>query len=167
MTTSDTYREEPDVYAASRDTTEGRVHTVAGGDWDEFLEEAAGEDRLVLNFGPQHPSSHGVLRIVLELEGETIISARPVIGYLHTGIEKNTEYRTWTQGTTFVTRMDYLSPLFNETAYCMSVERLLGIEAPRRAQTIRVILMELNRISSHLVSLAAGGSSWATPPGRT
>ena len=157
MTTSDTYREEPDVYAASRDTTEGRVHTVAGGDWSEFLEEAAGEDRLVLNFGPQHPSSHGVLRIVLELEGETIISARPVIGYLHTGIEKNTEYRTWTQGTTFVTRMDYLAPLFNETAYCMSVERLLGIEAPQRAQTIRVILMELNRISSHLVSLAAGG----------
>jgi len=67
VTTSDTYREEPDVYAASRDTTEGRVHTVAGGDWNEFLEEAVGEDRLVLNFGPQHPSSHGVLRIVLEL----------------------------------------------------------------------------------------------------
>ena len=111
------------------------MHTVAGGDWNQFLEEAIGEDRIALNFGPQHPSSHGVLRIVLELEGETVISARPVIGYLHTGIEKNTEYRTWTQGTTFVTRMDYLSPLFNETAYCMSVERLLGVEAPSRAQT--------------------------------
>jgi NADH-quinone oxidoreductase subunit D len=133
------------------------VHTVAGGDWNQFLEESIGEDRIALNFGPQHPSSHGVLRIVLELEGETVISARPVIGYLHTGIEKNTEYRTWTQGTTFVTRMDYLSPIFNETAYCLAVEKLLGIEAPQRAQTIRVILMELNRISSHLVSLAAGG----------
>ena len=157
MTASDTFREEPDVYAASRETTEGRVHTVSGGDWGEFLAEAAGEDRIALNFGPQHPSSHGVLRLVLEMEGETIISARPVIGYLHTGIEKNTEYRTWTQGVTFVTWMDYLSPFFNETAFCLSVERLLGVEAPERARLIRIILMELNRISSHLVSLAAGG----------
>jgi len=157
VTTSDTFREEPDVYAASRETTEGLVHTVAGGDWNEFLADAAGQDRIALNFGPQHPSSHGVLRLVLEMEGETVISARPVIGYLHTGIEKNTEYRNWTQGVTFVTRMDYLSPLFNETAYCLAVEKLLGIEAPQRAQTIRIVLMELNRISSHIVSLAAGG----------
>jgi NADH-quinone oxidoreductase subunit D len=154
VTTSDT---EPDVYAASRETTEGRVHTVSGGDWNEFLSEAAGEDRLALNFGPQHPSSHGVLRLVLELEGETITSARPVIGYLHTGIEKNTEYRTWTQGVTFVTRMDYLSPFSNETALCLSVEKLLGIETTERARLIRIILLELNRISSHIVSLAAGG----------
>ena len=107
--------------------------------------------------GPQHPSTHGVLRLVLDLEGETVTKARVVIGYLHTGIEKNTEYRTWTQGTTFVTRMDYLSPLFNETAYCLAVEKLLGIEAPPRAQTIRVLVMELNRIASHLVGLATFG----------
>ena len=76
--------------------------------------------------GPQHPSTHGVLRLILEIEGETVIEARCGIGYLHTGIEKNLEYRTWTQGVTFVTRMDYLSPFFNETAYCLGVERLLG-----------------------------------------
>jgi NADH-quinone oxidoreductase subunit D len=80
--------------------------------------------------GPQHPSTHGVLRLVLEIEGEVVKSVTPIIGYLHTGIEKNAEYRTWVQGSTFFTRMDYLSPLFNETAYCMGVERLLGIEAP-------------------------------------
>ena len=78
--------------------------------------------------GPQHPSTHGVLRLVLELEGETVIEARTVVGYLHTGIEKNLEYRNWTQGTTFVTRMDYLAPMFNETGYCLAVEKLLGIE---------------------------------------
>src|SRR5581483_9070232 len=115
------------------------------------------DDRILLNFGPQHPSSHGVLRLVLDLDGETITDARPVVGYLHTGIEKNTEFRTWTQGVTFLTRADYLSPFFNETAYCLAVEQLLGIEAPPRAQLIRVLLMELNRISSHLVTLGATG----------
>ena len=109
--------------------------------------------------GPQHPSTHGVLRLILEIEGETVIEARCGIGYLHTGIEKNLEYRTWTQGVTFVTRMDYLSPFFNETAYCLGVERLLGVtdDVPERASVIRVMLMELNRISSHLVALATGG----------
>ena len=92
------------------------------------------DERIVINMGPQHPSTHGVLRLVLELEGETVTQARSVIGYLHTGIEKNCEYRTWTQGVTFVTRMDYLAPLFNETAYCLGVEKLLGIEAPARAR---------------------------------
>ena len=81
--------------------------------------------------GPQHPSTHGVLRLILEIEGETVVQARSVIGYLHTGIEKSCEYRTWTQGVTFVTRADYLSPAFNEAAYCMAVEKLLGIEVPR------------------------------------
>ena len=81
--------------------------------------------------GPQHPSTHGVLRLVLELEGETVTEARAVVGYLHTGIEKNLEYRNWTQGTTFVTRMDYLAPMFNETGYCLAVEKLLGIEDHR------------------------------------
>ena len=104
---------------------------------------------------------------ILELEGETVTQARSVIGYLHTGIEKNCEYRTWTQGVTFVTRVDYLSPLFNETAYCLAVEKLLGIEVPRRAQVIRVLLMELNRISSHLVCLATGGMELGALTGMT
>ncbi|GHC70761.1 NADH-quinone oxidoreductase subunit D 2 [Streptomyces flavofungini] len=109
--------------------------------------------------GPQHPSTHGVLRLILEIEGETVSEARCGIGYLHTGIEKNLEYRTWTQGTTFVTRMDYLTPFFNETAYCLGVEKLLGIEdqIPDRATILRVLLMELNRMSSHLVCIATGG----------
>jgi NADH-quinone oxidoreductase subunit D len=108
--------------------------------------------------GPQHPSTHGVLRLVLELEGESVTEVRAGIGYLHTGIEKNTEYRTWTQGVTFVTRMDYLAPIFNETAYCLSVEKLLGItnDIPERASVIRVLMMELNRISSHMVALGTG-----------
>jgi len=95
--------------------------------------------------------------MVLELDGEYVVSCRPVLGYLHTGIEKNTEYRNWQQGVTFVTRADYLSPFFNELAYCLAVERLLGIEAPRRAGVIRVLVNELNRIASHLVWLATTG----------
>ncbi|MCW2530088.1 MAG: nuoD [Pseudonocardiales bacterium] len=147
-----------DDYATSRETTEGRVYTVTGGDWDNvFGGDPIAEERLVLNMGPQHPSTHGVLRLVLELEGETVTDARVVVGYLHTGIEKNTEYRNWTQGVTFVTRMDYLAPFFNETAYCMGVERLLGIEVPDRARLIRILMMEMNRLSSHWVWLATGG----------
>jgi len=150
-------QDEPDVYtAAARETTEGRVYTVTGGDWDT-IDPDAGDERIVINMGPQHPSTHGVLRLVLELEGETVTQARTVIGYLHTGIEKNLEYRNWTQGVTFVTRMDYLSPIFNEAGYCLGVEKLLGIEVPERATTIRVLTMELNRIASHLVWLATGG----------
>src|SRR3954449_3731002 len=146
-------------YAASRETTEGKVFTVTGGDWDSVVNEAGSEERIVVNMGPQHPSTHGVLRLILELEGETVTDARTVIGYLHTGIEKSTEYRNWTQGTTFVTRMDYLAPLFNETGYCLAVEKLLGIEdqITDRAKTIRVLMMELNRVSSHLVWLATTG----------
>jgi NADH-quinone oxidoreductase subunit D len=109
--------------------------------------------------GPQHPSTHGVLRLILELDGENVTEARVGIGYLHTGIEKNLEFRTWTQGVTFVTRMDYLAPFFNETVYCLAVEKLLGIteQIPERASVIRVMMMELNRMSSHLVALATGG----------
>jgi NADH-quinone oxidoreductase subunit D len=140
---------------------DGRVFTVAGGDWDDILADLAEspEERIVVNMGPQHPSTHGVLRVILEIDGETVTEARCGIGYLHTGIEKNTEYRSWVQGTTFVTRMDYLTPLFNETAYCLAVEKALGIEdqIPERANVIRVLMMELNRISSHLVCLATGG----------
>jgi NADH-quinone oxidoreductase subunit D len=151
---------ETDPYAGSYETTEGRVYSVSGGDWDTIAAAPEGEkERIVVNMGPQHPSTHGVLRLILELDGETVTEARCGIGYLHTGIEKNLEFRNWTQGVTFVTRMDYLSPFFNETAYCLAVEKLLGItdQIPERATTIRVLMMELNRISSHLVALATGG----------
>ncbi len=134
---------------------------VARDGLDVTLRDAAtGELRqetMIINMGPQHPSTHGVLRLLLELDGETVVTCKPVIGYLHTGIEKNTEYRTWMQGVTYVTRADYLSPFFNELGYCLAVERLLGIEAPPRAQVLRVLVCELNRISSHLVWLATGG----------
>lgn len=161
MTTTDPYA------ASSRETTEGTVYTVTGGDWDEMIDQTAGDERIVINMGPQHPSTHGVLRLVLELQGEIVTDARLVIGYLHTGIEKNCEYRTWTQGVTFVTRADYLAPLFNETAYCLSTERLLGIDVPDRAATIRVLLMEINRIGSHLVALATGGMELGALTGMT
>ena len=146
-------------------TSSETVVTLGGQDWDEIVALARdsasvnANERIVVNMGPQHPSTHGVLRLILEIEGETVTEARCGIGYLHTGIEKNMEYRNWTQGVTFVTRMDYLSPFFNETAYCLGVEKLLDItEAiPQRATVIRVLLMELNRISSHLVALATGG----------
>ena len=115
------------------------------------------EETMIVNMGPQHPSTHGVLRLLLELDGETVVSCRPIVGYLHTGIEKNCEYRTWQQGVTFVTRADYLSPFFNELGYCLAVERLLGIEAPPRAQVLRVMFCEMNRIASHLVWLATSG----------
>jgi NADH-quinone oxidoreductase subunit D len=148
------------TFASSRETTEGPIYSVTGGDWDQVASEigSAKEERVVVNMGPQHPSTHGVLRLMLELEGETITEMRCGIGYLHTGIEKNTEFRTWTQGVTFVTRMEYLSPLFNETAYCLSVEKLLGItnDVPERATVIRVMMMEFNRISSHMVALGTG-----------
>ena len=156
---SATYESGDTPEAAGYETTEGRVFTVSGGDWDTItLDPSHENERIVVNMGPQHPSTHGVLRLILELEGENVQEARCGIGYLHTGIEKNLEYRTWVQGTTFVTRMDYLSSFFNETAYCLAVEKLLGItdEVPDRATVIRVILMELNRIGSHLVCLGTG-----------
>ena len=144
---------------------EGRVYTVTGQDWDDIVAAAdemgdtPGAERLVVNMGPQHPSTHGVLRLVLTLDGESVTEIRPGIGYLHTGIEKNMEFRTWTQGVTFCTRMDYLAPLFNELAYCLSTERLLGIEdrIPERASIIRVLMMELNRISSHMMAIGTFG----------
>jgi len=150
-----------DPYATTRDTTEGKVFTVTGQDWDAVVAGLGDEpeERIVVNMGPQHPSTHGVLRLILEIEGETVTEARCGIGYLHTGIEKNMEFRSWVQGVTFCTRMDYLSPFYNEAAYSLAVERLLGIEdqIPEKANVMRVLLMELNRISSHLVCIATGG----------
>ncbi len=108
---------------------------------------------MVLNMGPQHPSTHGVLRVVLELNGEIVVKARPVIGYLHTGIEKNMEAKTYSQALTMTDRIDYLAPLSNNLCYCLAVEKILGLEIPKRAQYIRVLLTELTRIASHLVWL--------------
>ncbi len=150
-----------DPYAAAQDTTAGKVFTVTGQDWDSVVAGIDGEaeERVVVNMGPQHPSTHGVLRLILELDGETVTECRCGIGYLHTGIEKTMEYRNWTQGVTLCTRMDYLANFHYEAAYCLAVERLLGIEAdiPDKATVMRVLLMEINRISSHLVAIATGG----------
>ncbi len=126
-------------------------------DDDYRVEEISDDERMIVNMGPQHPSTHGVLRLQIELEGEIIRRTKPVIGYLHTGMEKTAEQLTFGQGPTNVTRMDYLSPLNNELCYSLAVERLLDIEVPERAQTIRVLMTELNRISSHLVALATNG----------
>ena len=112
---------------------------------------------LLINLGPNHPSTHGVLRLIVELDGEVVKEVTPVIGYLHTGIEKQCENKTWWQGVTLVTRMDYLAPFANIKAYTMSVEKLLEMEVPARAQWIRVLLAELNRIASHLVWLGTSG----------
>jgi NADH-quinone oxidoreductase subunit D len=111
------------------------------------------EERVILSMGPQHPSTHGVLRLVLELEGETVVRALFDIGYLHTGFEKSFENLTYAQGITLTDRMDYLAPLSNNLGFCLAIEKLLGLEIPRRAQWIRVLLTELTRIQSHLVWL--------------
>jgi NADH-quinone oxidoreductase subunit D len=118
------------------------------------VETATGPAKtMVLNMGPQHPSTHGVLRIVLELDGETVLKAVPDLGYLHTGIEKSCEDKTYSQAITLTDRMDYLNPLGNNLVYCLAVEKLLGLQIPKRAQYFRVLMVELQRISSHLVWL--------------
>ncbi|MHB8661469.1 MAG: NADH-quinone oxidoreductase subunit D [Acidimicrobiales bacterium] len=119
--------------------------------------ESPEDETMIINLGPQHPSTHGVLRLMLELDGETVLRTKPVIGYLHTGMEKTAEDLTYVQGGTNVTRMDYLSPFFNESVFSMAVEQLLGIEVPERAIWIRMLMMELNRISSHVLFLATNG----------
>jgi NADH-quinone oxidoreductase subunit D len=124
------------------------------------VETDAPEDQtMIINMGPQHPSTHGVLRLMLELQGETVLRCKPIIGYLHTGMEKTGEALTYMQGGTNVTRMDYLSPLNNELVFSMAVEKLLGIDGdiPERAVWMRMLLSELNRMSSHLLFLATNG----------
>ena len=115
------------------------------------------DETMIINMGPSHPSTHGVLRIMLELDGEFVLRSKTVIGYLHTGMEKTGEALSYVQGGTNVTRMDYLSPVINELSYSMAVEKLLGIEVPERATWIRMMMSELNRISSHLVWMATNG----------
>src|SRR4030095_6526041 len=114
-------------------------------------------ETMTVNMGPQHPSTHGVLRLVLELDGETVLSAAPTIGYLHTGIEKTAEQKKWQQVIPLVERMDYLSAQSNSMAFSMSVEKLLGLEIPQRVRDIRVLIAELQRINSHLVWLGTHG----------
>lgn len=115
------------------------------------------DETMIINMGPQHPSTHGVLRVMMELDGETVVRAKPVIGYLHTGMEKTGEELTYVQGGTNVTRMDYASPLSNELVYAMAVEQLLDLEIPERATWMRMMLCELNRVSSHLLFQATNG----------
>jgi len=114
-------------------------------------------ETMTVNMGPQHPSTHGVLRLVLELDGEIIQSAMPTIGYLHTGIEKTAEQKKWQQVIPLVERMDYLAAQSNSLAFCLAVERLLGIDVPERVRNIRVLIAELQRITSHLVWLGTHG----------
>ena len=115
------------------------------------------DERMIINMGPQHPSTHGVLRVTMELQGETVLRSKPVIGYLHTGMEKTAEDLTYLQGPTNVTRMDYASPLFTELTFSLAVESLLEVEIPDRATWIRMLMCELNRMSSHLLFLATNG----------
>ncbi|HEY8080892.1 MAG TPA: hypothetical protein VIE15_02300, partial [Acidimicrobiales bacterium] len=119
--------------------------------------ERVDDETMIINMGPQHPSTHGVLRLMLELDGEFVLRTKPIIGYLHTGMEKTAETLTYVQGATNVTRMDYLSPITNELAFSMAVETLLGATVPERAVWIRMLMSELNRISSHLVWMATNG----------
>ena len=119
--------------------------------------ERSDDETMIINMGPQHPSTHGVLRLMLELDGETVLRTKPVIGYLHTGMEKTAEELTYVQGSTNVTRMDYLAPLHNELVLSLAVEALLGVEMPPRSDWIRMLLVELNRVSSHLMWMATNG----------
>jgi NADH-quinone oxidoreductase subunit D len=141
-----------------RQTDEGaqelqsREMVFTGAPWPELEGET-----MIINMGPQHPSTHGVLRVMMELDGETVVRAKPVVGYLHTGMEKTGEELTYVQGATNVTRMDYASPLGNELVYSMAVEQLLDIEVPPRAVWARMLLQELGRIGSHLLFQATNG----------
>ncbi len=153
---------------ARENTTPRELRSEVGGvlrlaegvslDPDDINYEAPDDETMILNLGPSHPSTHGVLRVMVEIRGEQVLRTKPVIGYLHTGMEKTGEELMYQQGATNVTRMDYLAPFFNELAFCLSVEKLAGIEVPERAGWIRMLMCELNRISSHLLWLATNGA---------
>ncbi len=161
--------EEPDWLAAATDEGAQEIlptevdpaaswesGTMVADDY-ELPEAVTDEELEIMNMGPQHPSTHGVLRLHLELDGETIRRVKPIIGYLHTGMEKTAETLTYVQGATNVTRMDYLSPFHNELCWSLVVEQLLAVEIPPRAQAIRILLTELNRLASHLIWVATQG----------
>ncbi len=132
--------------------SEAEVNALAGDPTDP-----GDDERMILNMGPSHPSTHGVLRLMLELEGETVVRSKAIIGYLHTGMEKTAEDLTFLQGPTNVTRMDYAAPLFSELVFSLATEKLLGVEVPERATWIRMLMCELNRMSSHLLFMATNG----------
>ena len=136
--------------------SEAEAAVLAGSPDDPPTGDIA-DQRMILNMGPAHPSTHGVLRLMLEMEGEAILRSKPVIGYLHTGMEKTAEDLTYLQGPTNVTRMDYAAPLFSELAFSMAVEQLLELDVPPRATWIRMLMCELNRVSSHLLFQATNG----------
>ncbi|HVF85848.1 MAG TPA: NADH dehydrogenase (quinone) subunit D [Abditibacteriaceae bacterium] len=137
-----------DLHHASQMTTHGRTFDI-----EERIAQPGGSERMVINMGPQHPSTHGVLRLVLELDGETVVKAEPVIGYLHTGTEKTMQSKTYQQAIVVTDRLDYTNAMGNNLVYCLAVEKLLGAEIPLRAQVLRVICAELGRLSAHLVWL--------------
>jgi len=152
----------PESERLERQTDEGaqelrpteRELVVTGMPWPESERDG---DTMIINMGPQHPSTHGVLRLMMELDGETVLRIKPIVGYLHTGMEKTAEELTYVQGATNVTRMDYASPLTNELVFAMAVERLLDVEVPPRAIWMRMLLVELNRMASHLLFQATNG----------
>jgi NADH-quinone oxidoreductase subunit D len=137
----------------------GAVLRLSEADASALSQSTAGteDETMIINMGPQHPSTHGVLRLMMELQGETVLRTKPIIGYLHTGMEKTGEDLTYLQGGTNVTRMDYLSPIFNELVFSLAVEKLLGVEVPPRAVWIRMLMCELNRMASHLMFQATNG----------
>ncbi len=139
----------------SREELVGRLEADGQGAFVEWFDET--DERMVINMGPVHPSTHGVLRLLLTLDGETVLECKPIIGYLHTGMEKECEDQTWRAAITIVTRMDYLAPFFNEQAYSLAVEKLLDIEVPPRGKYIRSLITEMNRLSSHLVAFGTQG----------
>lgn len=139
-------------------TREDLIRTVEADGQGAYVEEFdETDDRMIINMGPVHPSTHGVLRLLLELDGETVMDCLPIIGYLHTGMEKECEDQTWRAAITIVTRMDYLAQFFNEQAYSLAVEKLLDIEVPARGKYIRSLITEMNRLSSHLVAFGTQG----------
>ncbi|GAA2179465.1 NADH-quinone oxidoreductase subunit D [Brooklawnia cerclae] len=150
-----------DIFAVAGEPAVDQAYLASGSDWAQVIESQRerADEIIVVNMGPQHPSTHGVMRLVLEMDGETVMSCRPGIGFLHTGIEKNAEYRTWTQGSTFFTRCNYVAGIHNEAAYSMAVDKLLGItdDIPRRGQDLRVLMLEVNRLASHLTAVGACG----------
>jgi NADH-quinone oxidoreductase subunit D len=160
--TDETSQELPDREQSSRLELlrdSGAVLRLSEADAAALSAETAGteDETMILNMGPQHPSTHGVLRLMLELQGETVLRTKPIVGYLHTGMEKQAEDLTYLQGPTNTTRMDYASPMFNELVFSMATEALVGVEVPPRATWIRMLMTELNRISSHLLFLATNG----------
>ena len=157
MSTDNTTTPAEDAYSPSRQTTEGTFYTVSGQDWEDItagLGDAA-QERIVVNMGPQHPSTHGVLRLRLTLDGELILTATPVIGYMHRGAEKLFEVRDYRQIIVLANRHDWLSAFSNELGVVLAVERLLGIEVPERATWLRTLLAELNRVLNHLMFLGS------------